>query len=262
MRGIVFTAGHSGYFLNAYLNCRLLRDMGCKLPIAWFYMGDEMKPEWCEQVKKIDNVTLHDLGGNGVKIREKGGWQSKIEAIIQAPFDEVLFLDADNFPLRDPEYLFDHLKYKETGVVLWQDIWHWQPDRIKFLNEKYGIELTGTRQVEGGQMMFDKTRCMTGLLEVQKLNRNSEETYKIVYGDKDTFLIGMLIAKQPFYINEHPAGVLVDGLMQKDLDGNNLFQHLTGGKWQWHGRPMARMKNMFRASKIIEELKIKLTCVS
>jgi hypothetical protein len=254
MRGIVFTAGHKGYFLNAYINCKLLRKIGCKLPIAWFYMGDEMQPEWIEQVNKIDGVTLHDLGGNGVKIRDMGGWQSKIEAIINAPFDEVLYLDADNFPMRDPEYLFDHPKYKETGAVLWPDIWNWQLDRMEFLNNKYGIKLQGARQVEGGQMMFDKTRCMPALLEIQKLNRNSKETYKVVYGDKDTFLIGLLIAKVPFYINEHQTKMMHGGLLQLDFDGKPLFQHLTGGKWQWHGRPMARMDRMNEASNIIKEL--------
>ena len=107
-----------------------------------------MRPEWIEAVKKIENLTLHDLGGGfGNKAKRGGGWQSKIKAIIQAPFEEVLLLDADSFPLKDPEYLFDHSFYKEHGVVLWNDSCSWTPERIKQLNEMYNIEIPYLRQV-------------------------------------------------------------------------------------------------------------------
>jgi hypothetical protein len=36
-----------------------------------------------------------------------GGWQLKPYSIVHCPFREVLFLDADNVPLRDPTFLFE-----------------------------------------------------------------------------------------------------------------------------------------------------------
>ena len=258
-RGITISAGGSTCFLNAYLNIRLLRDKGCKLPVSWFYLGDEMKPGWIKVAEEIPNVKTYNLGGTGDHKKDKGGWQSKIEAIIQSPYDEVLLLDADSFPIKDPSYLFDHPFYKETNAVLWPDIWHWQPDRLKFLNEKFNINLEGTRQIESGQAIFNKPRCINALEAVRKLNQNSEETYKVVYGDKDTFIIGFLQAQCSFKIVPTLPACLSNGLFQHDFEGNKLFAHLTGGKFQWHGRSFISerdLPNSSAASKIIKELKI------
>ncbi len=36
---------------------------------------------------------------------------------------QVLFLDSDNTPLRDPSFLLDHPAYTATGALLWPDYW-------------------------------------------------------------------------------------------------------------------------------------------
>lgn len=49
----------------------------------------------------------------------------KAEAIIASSFSEVLYLDSDNVPLRDPTYLFDAELYAgkgQPGIVLWPDL--------------------------------------------------------------------------------------------------------------------------------------------
>jgi len=257
-KGITISAGGSTYFLNAYVNIRLLRNKGCNLPVSWFYLGDEMKPEWIQLAEEIPNVKTYDLGGTGDHKKDKGGWQSKIEAVIQSPFDEVLLLDADSFPIRNPEYLFEHPYYKETNAVLWPDVWEWQPERLKFLNDKYNINLNGTRQIESGQAMFNKPNCMDALIAVRKLNQESAETYKIVYGDKDTFLIGFLQVNCSFKIVTTLPSCFQNGLFQYDFNGNKLFSHLTGGKFQWHGRSFVSEENLpgaLLASKIIKAIK-------
>jgi hypothetical protein len=47
----------------------------------------------------------------------------QLENLRCLPNQEVLFLDADSFPLRDPEQLFDSEDYVKTGAVLWGDFW-------------------------------------------------------------------------------------------------------------------------------------------
>ena len=59
------------------------------------------------------------------------------------------------------------------------------------LDAKFGVTLP-EQQIESGQMMFAKRKCEKALEAVRALNRNSEDTYKVVFGDKDTFLIGFL----------------------------------------------------------------------
>ncbi|MGO8147955.1 hypothetical protein AB9F42_34700, partial [Rhizobium leguminosarum] len=45
----------------------------------------------------------------------------KGEAIAHARFTEILYLDSDNVPVRDPTFLFDAPLYKTHGIVLWPD---------------------------------------------------------------------------------------------------------------------------------------------
>jgi len=116
MIGITISAGGSTYFLNAYINIRLLRNKGCNLPISWFYLGDEMKPEWIQLVEEIPNVKTYNLGGTGNKTQMNGGYQSKIEAIVEAPFDEVLLIDADNFPVKILNFYLMKKLIKDMGL--------------------------------------------------------------------------------------------------------------------------------------------------
>ena len=252
MRGIVFTAGGPVYFLNAYLNCALLRDMGCDLSIEWFFCGDELRPYWIRAIETLPDVKLVDLGGTGVKTRELGGWQSKIKAIIQSSFDEIMFIDADSFPCRDPQYLFDHLQ----TAVFWPDAILWKPEQKLTVESYYNIKITHEYQIESGQMMFRKSECMDGLERVQELNEKSDITYKHVYGDKDTFYIGFKQANVPFQIVPFPSYVLDLMILQRDFFGRPLFFHTAGNpKWSLsRGSPSYYFPRVKRATEIVHNL--------
>ncbi len=36
---------------------------------------------------------------------------------------QIIWLDVDNIPLRDPSFLYDSEEYKATGALFWQDYW-------------------------------------------------------------------------------------------------------------------------------------------
>jgi len=235
-RGIVLLAGGPIYTLNAYLNCRLLRWMGCSLPIEWHHLGPEIPAAYQALIADLPGVRLHDLGGDGSEqTKEKGGWQAKVEAILASQFRHVLWLDADCFPIRDPEYLFDHPYYRDAGCVLWPDPHVWSSADLERLHGAFGV-LLPSRQVESGQMMFDVERCQAGLLATRALNQDHVHTYSHLYGDKDTFLIGALQADSPVRICPHRHDGMRLGMRHKDFDGQPLFCHLAGGKWRPHGR--------------------------
>jgi len=42
--------------------------------------------------------------------------------LIATQFTEVIYLDSDNIPLRDPVELFDSVEYKQSGSVFWPDL--------------------------------------------------------------------------------------------------------------------------------------------
>jgi hypothetical protein len=238
-RGIVTCAGGRIYFANAYANCRLIRDLGCNLPIFWFYLGEEMRPAMIQAAEEIPGVKCIDLDptATGFKQKSKGGWQIKCRSILEAPINEVLFLDADCFPDRNPEYLFESDPFREFGTILYPDVWTWSSDRLDALDRWFGVRpLVGSRQVESGQMYFDKNRCQKALRVVAVYNEHADEVYKVVFGDKDTFLIGYLRTETPYYMNPHLPDCNAFGLLHKDLEGKRLFTHCTGGKWDLHGR--------------------------
>jgi alpha 1,2-mannosyltransferase len=262
MRGIITLAGGRKYFVNAYASIRMTRHLGCNLPIKWFYLGDEMKPEWIKIIEEIPNVKCIDLGNvNSNNAKANGGWQNKINAIINCSFDEVLFLDADNFVWRNPEYLFDCEQYKETGAILWKDISDWRKDQNKALEKYFGCIPTTKECCESGQLLFNKNKCMDALLRTAEYNKDSKNAYKIVYGDKDTFYFGFVSTNSPFHFMQKRPSCGYKCLHQYDHNGDIVFSHLTGGKWALNGRPFITKDSypyVKECGEFIKELKEKL----
>ena len=50
-------------------------------------------------------------------------FQLKPLAILHSSFEEVLLIDADNTPVVDPSFLFDHPQYTASTAVFWPDYW-------------------------------------------------------------------------------------------------------------------------------------------
>jgi hypothetical protein len=58
----------------------------------------------------------------------------------------------------------------------------------------------------------------------------------MIYGDKDTWLLGMLLTRSPHVVVPHrPAADFDMCLYQRDFEGTVLFQHRTGAKWRYAG---------------------------
>lgn len=50
-------------------------------------------------------------------------YQSKFKFKIHVAHREVLLLDCDNIPVRDPSYLFSNPDYQQYGNLFWPDFW-------------------------------------------------------------------------------------------------------------------------------------------
>jgi len=58
--------------------------------------------------------------------RDKGknkSYHLKAIAVVQCPWREILYLDSDSIPARDPEYMFDAPNYKRLGIWATPDYW-------------------------------------------------------------------------------------------------------------------------------------------
>ena len=177
-RGIVIAAGGVKFQINAWVCIRMLRDLGCQLPIQCWYLGDTERNRAWEQIVASYGVECVDA----CEVREKHpharlhGWELKPYAIQHSSFAEVLFLDADNMPVRDPTSLFDTPQYQADGAVFWPDFGRLAADRLAwrvFGNIPYRDE----PEFESGQIVVDKRRCWKALALCHWYMQNSNNFF-------------------------------------------------------------------------------------
>lgn len=236
-QGIVICAGGPSLFTNAYVLVHVLRNaLQCRLPIeVWYFGRPELSPRMASLLHRLDVKTVdatEQLAKHPAAIQD--GWQLKVYALMASAFEQVLLLDADVVPTRDPACVFEWPEFKQTGAVLW-------PDLVDLVTESEiwpacGLAPRTVPSIESGELLIDKAKCWPALQAILHLNENAEHYYRIVYGDKDTWLIGFLLTSSPYsLIPQRPAA---DGswcFYQRDFDGRMLFQHRTRAKWRYAG---------------------------
>ncbi|EEQ37241.1 Alpha-1,2-mannosyltransferase MNN2 [Clavispora lusitaniae] len=120
--------GGGKYSWLSYLVVKQIRSIGGTLPIEVFIPSEkEYEEKFCKEVlPKYDavcNVLDVDVMKSVAENFKIGGYQFKMLAILTSKFENVMYLDSDLFPTRNPEYIFDSDLYKEKGLLLWPDHW-------------------------------------------------------------------------------------------------------------------------------------------
>jgi hypothetical protein len=234
-RGIVI-AGGGKYLPSAYVTVRMLRQVGCRLRIELWHLCGEMDGRM-RQILDGLGVTCIDadvfarthpfrfLNFNWWK-----GWQLKCYALVHSRFREVLFLDADSFPLRDPEFLFDWPGYRDSGAIFWPDF---EYTKDAFRSEAcalFGIGPFEGLLTESGQMLIDRARCWRELNLALHYNAQADYMYRHIHGDKDTFTVAWQKAGRPYGRMWPTCGYAVHSILQYDDRGQVLFQHRASDK--------------------------------
>ncbi len=235
-RGIIICAGGPLYFTCAYVLVRMLREhLDCTLPIEIWYRGPgEMGPPMRAIMEDL-GVTLvdaHDVRKTH-PMSNLGGWELKPYALVHSAFEEVMLIDADNVPVRDPAFLFDEPEYVRTGALFWPDIVRMARDMP--ILEITGLEWRNEPSFESGQIVLDKRRVWAPLQLALHFNAQSDFYYQYVYGDKDTFYLAWRLCEAPFGMTPHPTKRLPCVLCQHDFAGELLFQHRNRVKWVLRG---------------------------
>jgi hypothetical protein len=233
--GIVICAGGSRLFTCAYVLVRVLREtLGCSLPIQiWHFGGEELSSVMRKLLMALD-VELVDatavLPQFPADIQD--GWQLKPYAILHSRFSEVLFLDADQVPVRDPICAFDMPEYRKLGAVFWPDIVDLRSDNPIW--KLVGLPGQSCVSWDSGQILIDKARHWASLQTALYLNEQADVVYRMIYGDKDTFLIAWQVTGASAAVVPHRPFNDYRVLVQRDFAGAPLFQHRTGAKWTYH----------------------------
>ena len=235
-RGIVICAGGVHMFTNAWvLTWQLRKVLKCELPVEVWHLGPaEMSTGMRRMLESLGAKTVdaHEvLSRHPARIAD--GWQLKPYALIMSGFREVLMLDADNVPAVDPAFLFDRPEFAVTGAIFWPDVL--DISQANPIWPELGLPALQRTSFETGQMLIDKGRHGEALKIVLRLNEDADRYYRLVYGDKDTFLVGWLVAGAQHLLIPHRPFADRHVLYQRDLDGGVLFQHRTNGQWKYGG---------------------------
>ncbi len=242
-RGIIVAANNT-YATTLIPSLSILRQVyQCHLPIEVWYSGDELSEETQEKIKMVGDVTFCDvakiLGGDPKEYR---GYQIKGYMMGATDFDEVVLMDADVFFFQNPEVLFEHPGYLETGAFLFRDV-KWQmfgdphPPFRWYHNGKVSIykerreyilrhiptpssyvpeewlhywdldfvpsnkHPISSEQVETGCVIMDRVRHAKAIKNTVAFNDDRKTFFRLFLGEKETFWLGLEMAKEPYYIN-------------------------------------------------------------
>lgn len=234
-RGIVVCGGGVKYFPCAWVCIRMLRHVGCELPIElWQLTEEELEGSLRAMVERygVQCIDAAEVRQHH-PVRALGGWQLKPFALLHSAFNEVMLIDADNVVVRDPTYLFDAPEYRAAGAAFWPDFERLAPDRAIW--RVCGVPYRDEPEVESGQLLVDKSRCWRPLQLTMHLNEQSDFYYQYVHGDKETFHMAWRMLGQDYAMVPHPLEPLEGTMCQHDFQGRRVFQHRNMLKWKLGG---------------------------
>ena len=235
-KGIVICAGGFSYLTCAWINIKLLRKYGCRLPVELWHQKGEVSNETIAEFKKLE-VTCRTFS-DYVEGNVENGYQLKPLAVLHSSFKEILLLDADSNCMRDPAFLFENEIYESSDAVFWPDYWKTEKTNpIWQIVESNEFELP---EQESGQVLVNKEKCWKEINLCTFFNFDPFY-YEILWGDKDTFKFSWLALKSPFHLIEkrlaavgfrtEEFGFGSVAMAQHDFSGEILFIHSNLLKW-------------------------------
>lgn len=235
-RGIVIPSGGMGHFPGAWVCLRLLRDLGCELPIQLWHLGQPVCDERMAALVKpfgVECVDAYDVQKrHSTKIFNAG--ELKLNAMVNDAFKEVLWLDADTVPVINPEFLFETPQFRETGAIVWPDTRRLEPWRSIW--NVCGVPYQDEPEFETGQVLVDNEHCWQALNLAMWFNEHSDLFYQHIHGDNETFHMAFRKVNKSYAMPTEPGCLLKDALCQHDFEGRQVFQHRNQNKWSLFDR--------------------------
>ncbi|KAL8997324.1 MAG: hypothetical protein Q9169_003358 [Polycauliona sp. 2 TL-2023] len=234
-KGLVIPTGQRTFRYACHLVSNLRDVLGSKLPIEIVYAGDSDLPSshrdfitgLGSDITTVD--ILHVFEDTSLDLQH-AGWAIKTFAALGSQYGQIIVLDADAILLQAPETIFDgHRGYGSTGALLFHDRLLWQ-GRFKERHQWWEKQLehhtpskalTKSRvyndgyaeECDSGLVALDKSRLpiLLGLIHACWQNTKAvrdEWTYKMTYGDKESWWFGLELVGAEYIFEDHYGGML------------------------------------------------------
>ncbi|PWZ02113.1 hypothetical protein BCV70DRAFT_198393 [Testicularia cyperi] len=287
-KGIVMSLGKKGaVFASQFI--QIIRERHRNdIPIELYYYGENDLPakyrnyltSTYKHVRCIDLEALGLFDADLVQL-ERQGFAIKPFALLATNFTEVMLADADAILLEDPDNFFQEPGYLDTGTLFFHDRDHNRAGGIEeiiqdFMHNQLSLRGPSPRleqsafwrkkgifEQESGVVVVDKRRIETFAALLFTAWQNMGEirkktTYRIWWGDKETFWLAFEFSNFPYYFvpkyaqaigsirqregategetteefcSEHPLHFL--GADPEDRDGDGLNEINTHGRPAW-----------------------------
>ncbi|WVQ97918.1 hypothetical protein IAU59_005035 [Kwoniella sp. CBS 9459] len=231
-RGIVMVAGNADTLTRVKWSLQMLRSYNSTLPVQIYHFPSE-RPADDSPLR----AELQELGAELVEAagqeKDKGKTKSyhlKAIAVVQSPFREVLYLDSDSIPTRDPEYMFDAPNYERLGIFATPD--YWKTSANNPIWAIMGVKCRNEWEMETGQMFVDKKMHLDVFLLIRYMLERHEFWFYFSDGDKDIFRWALLALRKRWAVPGRWVGAaaLPSGTASGDFCAHTMLQHDSWGE--------------------------------
>lgn len=239
-RGAIICGG-GRYEAGVYVACRMLRHVGWEHPMQVWHRGQDEPVS--DRVRRLPGVEVVDAEAHPARAerRHLAGWEVKSFAILNCPFEEVLYLDADCYPIFNPDTCFAPA-HNPHGIVTWPDseladnAIHWPT---------YGLASDGKTSLNGGHYVLVKRRAWPVFHLSAHFDNHSEFYYwgsifnvaVGAFGDQEHIRIALHMLGVPYHrYAARPISCVYDSYVQAGPHGAPLFVHRFGNKFGLPGQ--------------------------
>ena len=232
--GIVIPTGLGTFRFASHLVLSIRNVHHSGLPIQIVYAGEDDLPfqyrallaSLVDDVEFLDVLEVFD--DEILKLKD-GGWAIKAFAALASKYETVILADADAVLVQAPELFLEQQGYRETGTLFYHDRLLWQhvfAERHKWWREEMEHHLPSSsllnslvwmedyaEEQDSGLVVINKSRLpvLMGLLHVCWQNSfevRDEITYKITYGDKESWWFGFELCGTPFSFEQYYGSIV------------------------------------------------------
>ena len=253
---------------GAYILLSELKRLGFNVPVEVFYRDGELVEDEITELEKLHPgyVSFKKIKKQFQNFQDRWGnqkgWATKVYAILESEYEENLWIDCDNFPIRNCLDLFNDEEYCQKGSLFWRDVYsidradqYWSGSEMwKVFNVSYN----DGEPFESGQFLINKTQCWKQLYMMIYYTDNSQIYYQFGGGAECWRMAWQYVAvSQNKYHSQHnyhsspdvPYGFMPYGpfhkgvqnpwhkygggtvMVQRDRAGVELFNHRNINKF-------------------------------